>query len=435
VTYGGLASKSAITPLPTSSADDDTLQDLWNSISNIFAGVEHIVSDIGQDVQDLFTTNTTSSDIYARLQQQLINSALDTVQNVADALLTALSLALSQFRAIGNQAIQIPIFSSLWKKITGGRDFTVFNAFALLLAIPSTILYKLVKNTAPPSLKGMTKADFSGYVNGTSREDVDGFPADAIAKVLNVMKLVIVRVQADFQTVKAFAKANTPADETIDNGLIFLGIGLAIQGWPVAGGNDMALRWTVSILSTPGLVPLSRSFGWLTSNPQVWFLDGSNTLALAVSRFVGWKTGTPSKETAPLTETWAVLTSIPTFLLQILIITHGESGTIMARHIVEGTFGMLKTWLSAIATVSPEGRIKIIATGGKYLCLFIKSVMMFSDWWNEEGVVVSMNGGVIMLVSVSDVDGKRKGEAEAGLGSVNALPPPEGDTEEKKQEL
>lgn len=273
VTYGGLASNSAITPptesSATSVADDATLQDLWNQISNIFATVEHLVSDIGQDVRDLFTTSTTSSDIYARLQEQLINSALDTVQNVADALLTALSLALSKFRDLGNQSIQIPIFSSLWKKITNGRDFTVFNAFALLLAIPSTIVYKLVRKKAPPSLKDMNKNDFSAYVNGTSRlqEGVEGFSPSDIGKVLNVMNLARLRIQADLQTVKAFATKNTPSGETIDTGLIFLGIATAAHGWPVAGSNDMALRWTVSAghsllstVSTNGSVLLSHRF-------------------------------------------------------------------------------------------------------------------------------------------------------------------------------
>ena len=250
VTYGGMGTTSAITPASTLATEDATLQDLWNSISAILQGVEHLVTDIGQDVNDLFTPATTSTQVFARLQQQLINSALDTVQNVSDLFLTALSLALSQFRSIGNQPIEIPIFSALWKKITNGRSLTVFNAFSLLLAIPSTIIYKLVKGATPPSLVGMTKADFSAYVNGTSTKLPDGkveaFPADAIAKLLGVVGIVMERIQTDFQTIKAIAVANTPADETIDTGMIFLGTAMAIYSWPKAGGNDMPLRWTVS---------------------------------------------------------------------------------------------------------------------------------------------------------------------------------------------
>lgn len=134
---------------------DATLADLWTDMSKIFQTVKYLVQDIGKDVQDLFTPGTTSTSVFERLTNQLINAALDTTSNVADFLLDALSLVLSAFKSLGNEIIELPILTSLWKFIAGGRDLTVFNVFALILAIPTTIVYKAVKGTAPPDLSGM----------------------------------------------------------------------------------------------------------------------------------------------------------------------------------------------------------------------------------------------------------------------------------------
>lgn len=90
---------------------------------------------------------------------------------------------------------------------------------------------------------------------------------------------------------------------------------------------------------------------------------------------------------------------------------------------------MLKVWLSAIATVSPDGKIKTIATLGKYTCLFISSVMKFSDWYNSEAVLV---GGVLVMVHMQD-ESERAEEVDSGF--VKALPPAqESETEKMAKE-
>jgi len=168
---------------------------------------------------------------------------------------------------------------------------------------------------------------------------------------------------------------------------------------------------------------------------KVWFLNTSNTLALAVARFVGWKTGTPSKVTAPLTETWAVITSIPTLLIQIIIVVNGETGSIVARHIVEDTFGLLKVWLSAIATVSPDGTTKTVATAGKYLCIFIRTVMLFSDWYIGDGSMLGLHGGFIYLLPEIEENKKKGQEIKAGSDRKDLLASNVTIQEKRKKEL
>ena len=49
--------------------------------------------------------------------------------------------------------IRIPVFSALFSKITNGAPFTAFEAFGLLIAIPMTVVVKLITGSAPPQLK------------------------------------------------------------------------------------------------------------------------------------------------------------------------------------------------------------------------------------------------------------------------------------------
>ena len=251
VSYSGMATNGSITdPISALNAQDGdpTIEDLWNDASQIFQSVENLVDEMGNDVQDLFTPTTTTTDVWNRLQTDLIQGALDTTSNVADFLLDALSLVLTSFRNLGNQEIQLPIFSALWKTVAKGRDFTVLNALALIVAIPTTILYKAVLGKAPPSLAGMTKATFGAYVNGTLPDKDLGITHIQILWVMEGLGITALRLQTDFQALSFIYKTVTTAkSETLDTCMIFVGVVQQIVFWPVSNQKDMAFRWTVSI--------------------------------------------------------------------------------------------------------------------------------------------------------------------------------------------
>jgi hypothetical protein len=250
--YGGLATNSSIGLSARSdpaTPQDVTLKDLWDDMVKIFATIEHLFLDFGQDLASLFNPATTSTDVYNLMTNQIIATALDTVQNVTDLALDALSLALTQLRAYGNEPIEIPIFSSLWKVITSGRDFTVFNAFALLLAVPMTAIYKLVVNKAPPDLRSINKAIFAAYMNGTLGDDEKGLviTRKQILEFLGWGSLFALHLEVYFQTLSSLAKAKI---ETLDSMVMCFNVVLVIKGWPVAGQNDMVYRWMVSAFTT-----------------------------------------------------------------------------------------------------------------------------------------------------------------------------------------
>ncbi|KAI5461885.1 hypothetical protein BGZ63DRAFT_424737 [Mariannaea sp. PMI_226] len=386
VTYGGMAQNSSINSASDAPLmalkDGTTLQDIWNDISTIFQTLYHYITAIGQDVSDLFTPSTTSSDAFNRLKLDLINAAVDTTQNVLDLLIDALSLVLTQFKDLGNKSIQIPIFTALWNSIAGGRDFTVFNAFSLLLAIPITLLYKVIKGAAPPSLKGMDKTTFASYVNGslTDNEDEDlglGITRSQIKIIGLGVAITALRLETDFRLISWLTnKIKGAAAETIDTGLIFFGTAMLIVGWPVSGQKDMPMRYIV------------------------WALDCSNVIALATGRFVGWKTGTPRSTTAPAVATWGVMTSIPTFLLKVIInVDSDPDASLLARHITEDTFGMIKAWLNGVSEVVEDAKVKAIAKGAGYVCVAVQVIMKFVDFYLAADDAFSL---------IVEVDGRHK---------------------------
>ncbi|KAM6506899.1 hypothetical protein FALCPG4_018717 [Fusarium falciforme] len=154
------------------------------------------------------------------------------------------------------------------------------------------------------------------------------------------------------------------AAETIATGLIFVGVAMLIIGWSVAGQKDMPM----------GLIVLG--------------LDCSNVVALATARFVSWKTSTPRSDTAPAVATWAVLTSTPSFMLKIIINNDSGSGdpSLLARHIVEDTFGTIKAWLADVGEVVEDIKVKAIAKGLGYVCITVQVVMRFADFYLQRRI-------------------------------------------------
>lgn len=266
--HSGFATNSSTTP-PTGTTnlgddDDPTLSDLWTAITNEVAQVEGLATSVVKDITDLFTGTTDTSQFFARLSDQLIDTGLSTIENVTDFMLKAIVIVLKKVGELGNYVVGVPIFSALWKLIAGGRDFTIFNCIALVFAVPTTVLYKLVANTAPPKLAGrLTNGTFAGYLAGSSMADptlakdiatmgsLITVTAGVIALEVNVITFAIDTIvpAAEGKALRAMGKVGgvLPAvGNLIDSVTIILeALGLFVS-WPVNYNKDMTLRWWVS---------------------------------------------------------------------------------------------------------------------------------------------------------------------------------------------
>lgn len=88
-------------------------------------------------------------------------------------LLNLVEIILKAFKGTITTSINIPIFSSIYRKwISPGNELTILDALALLIAIPTTIVAKIVTGKKPPSIE---KGRFAGIIkkvtNGESMTD------------------------------------------------------------------------------------------------------------------------------------------------------------------------------------------------------------------------------------------------------------------------
>lgn len=141
--------------------------DLWTHVINEWHIISHLIEKLCQDITALFDSNELdTTTIVAKISEDIIDAALDSIANLTDALFKALIHIIGLIRKLGNLTIEIPVFSALWAVIADGRPFTVFNMCSLIVAIPCTVIYKTIAGIAPPALKGrLTSATFAQYLD------------------------------------------------------------------------------------------------------------------------------------------------------------------------------------------------------------------------------------------------------------------------------
>ncbi|KAL8710270.1 MAG: hypothetical protein Q9225_007310 [Loekoesia sp. 1 TL-2023] len=125
------------------------------------------VTTIGNDIVMLFSDNGNSlntGQILQKLGADVLVGIVDAIRAVITGLIKLGGDIIKDFKDFINKAVNIPIFSGLWKTfISGGTKLTVLDGLALLLAIPVTIIYKIVTNKAPAD---MTSLDYNALVTG-----------------------------------------------------------------------------------------------------------------------------------------------------------------------------------------------------------------------------------------------------------------------------
>ncbi|OAP62182.1 hypothetical protein AYL99_04385 [Fonsecaea erecta] len=139
-----------------SSKGDSPIDRILARVSNLGNQMEQLMTRLISNFGDVFKTSTPSLDqIFAKLGIDLLEDLLGLIQAVIAAILGAFSEILLLFTDGINQPIQIPILSALYKKISRGSQMTILDVVALLLAIPATILFKIVTGKKPKDMEGV----------------------------------------------------------------------------------------------------------------------------------------------------------------------------------------------------------------------------------------------------------------------------------------
>jgi hypothetical protein len=199
---------AAQSPLVTFLAAVEKDLDLSNPDSPFrkdLATLESKLSATLADPHGLFETGVAA---LLRLLQGAIDTVLDLGRDVLKALLDAAAEAVRALRELLEAPIEVPVLSWLFRKITG-QPLSVLGLFCLLLAVPATLLYKLIfggKDARPPftadDVDRILKADFRWPIPGTAAPAARAapgveFPFAFHLFVLNQAVVAITDIAAD----------------------------------------------------------------------------------------------------------------------------------------------------------------------------------------------------------------------------------------------
>ncbi len=181
-TKGNLPSL-AMNYTPPSSGGEDLLSSLGDTVEKEVEAFQTAIEQIKSQIVDKFT-QLSPTDIIKKLVAIIGDLLLNTVENILDEALRVVEILAKGVLAAFEAPISIPILSDLYRDITG-NDLSMLDLVCLVVAIPVTLIYKLVTNEAPFPDNATTQAlinaqDFTGIQHALGFSDAAS-PAPRLA--------------------------------------------------------------------------------------------------------------------------------------------------------------------------------------------------------------------------------------------------------------
>ncbi|KAK7434452.1 hypothetical protein CaCOL14_012792 [Colletotrichum acutatum] len=153
---------STMTATQPSESGDAAAVDMWyDRVVPIVDGFIRLVEDLGKDLAQLFEDSDMSvGDMFSKLGSNLLVNTLDIIKKLIQALVSVVAKLVLVIKRFGNAQLRSGFLNSLYRWITRGSDLTLFDAIALVIAIPSTQIIKIVTGAKPPSLGTIDKNIF-----------------------------------------------------------------------------------------------------------------------------------------------------------------------------------------------------------------------------------------------------------------------------------
>ncbi|MFN3784612.1 MAG: hypothetical protein ACK4R6_11865 [Spirosomataceae bacterium] len=107
------------------------------------------LSNIGEKFYAFFVGELSLLDFLNYLALSLANVGLELAKDLVTLLFNALKAAIRVIKETLVFSIEIPFFSALYKKISGGADLSIIEIVCLLIAVPTTVAYKIGVGEAP----------------------------------------------------------------------------------------------------------------------------------------------------------------------------------------------------------------------------------------------------------------------------------------------
>jgi hypothetical protein len=247
----------------------DEVQGEISSIAQVLTGpLKDFITFLGQGNYDI-------NHLIGMISADTVDHMIDAMKHFVNIIAKALELGCSLVKDLATAHIDIPVLTWLWEHvIAGGRSFTVLSLATLLVAIPTTLLFKTAKKKAPPKLGG-DRLKVDGFKAYLEEEDfkTDSTLSDDIKLIRLASGGCMSLIAADFEALSTVAEgvieglkfeklgkiALSSVGAVLDSILLVYDIIECFQDWPVEAQNTPAdleswCRWAVSIY------PILRDF-------------------------------------------------------------------------------------------------------------------------------------------------------------------------------
>ena len=147
--YGFYHSKHGGTSIGARTPGQTTIDRVMLRLNKVLEQATKLMNRFIGNFGDLFTSSDFSvGDLLSKTALEFLEDSIGVMESLATGILGSLSDLILEMADIINHPINIPVLSPLYNRLTGSK-LTVLDAVCLILAIPATIIYKLVTGKSP----------------------------------------------------------------------------------------------------------------------------------------------------------------------------------------------------------------------------------------------------------------------------------------------
>ncbi|KAF9325107.1 hypothetical protein BG006_011391, partial [Podila minutissima] len=203
--HGGLGKSLAASGKSASDEgdSDDPFSDIWEKI--VEPAWKDMKADLSKVLNDLavFTSDSKSfslANVFTNVSTHLAATMLDALKNIVTGFLRLTEMIISTVRTSINTPLNIPLLSPLYKTITKGRDLTILDAISLLVAVPTTVICKILTGKKPSELPatsmpknedGMSLGPKRNLGDNALSEGTSEEPMDKINTIIDVIRQIL----------------------------------------------------------------------------------------------------------------------------------------------------------------------------------------------------------------------------------------------------
>lgn len=239
-----------------------------------------IVQKLGTTAEDLIKlVSDMSLDDLRTLLADIVDALISVVATIVDGLLKFLEDIISDIISLVEEEIEIPIIDAFWDLLCdlygSSEPFTIVNAIALVVAIPSVVAMKITSGSTPNDLNnGYDDPSFPGQVQAwlnpakslsatiaiksEKAAATDGFECPPALKKFSIAEGVLSPISSMISTVSDACEANGYENGDLQKIGTGAGVVAALLSWPVPDDDQdwgiYSVRWISWAIGTAASV-------------------------------------------------------------------------------------------------------------------------------------------------------------------------------------